>query len=216
MMARPVFLAALAVTQLSGVAAAESPTLPWLHGFTGARGRASADPGAIGWFGGEVECPAEAQPPLRLVAEVSPAAGRETIVATLTGGIRVTSAEGIELATSAGYPCEGSADELEVLAAGSVFGERTIVLAFTSGGRREQQTWLGVYRLGFRGEIDPLFAGVVETREDGIVRTGSVTFIPGALIYRPPAQHDSLWVFDPVVHTYTPRGPFAHEAVPHS
>jgi hypothetical protein len=215
MMASRFVLAALAVTQLS-VAAADSPSLPWLHGFGGARVRASADPGSVGWFGAEVDCPADAQAPLRLVADVSPTAGRETIVATLTGGIRVTSSEGVELATSAGYPCAGSADELEVLAAGSVFGDRTIVLAFTSGGRREQQTWLGVYRIGFGGEIDSLFAGVVETREDGIVRTGSVTFIPGALIYRPPGHHDSLWVFDPVVHTYTPRGPFDHEAEPHS
>ncbi len=216
MMTRTLLVAALAVAQLSGAAGADVPTLPWLHGFAGARVRAGADPGAIGWLGGQVECPADAQPPLRLVADVSPAAGREIIVATLTGGIRVTSSEGVELATSSGYPCQGSADELEVLAAGTVFGERTIVLAFTSGGRREQQTWLGVYRLGFRGEIDPLFAGVVESREDGIVRTGSVTFIPGALIYRPPGNHDSLWVFDPVVHTYTPRGPFAHETIPHS
>lgn len=216
MMSGTLLVAALAMAQLSGVAAADVPSLPWLHGFTGVRIRASADPGTIGWFGGEVECPADAQPPLRLVADVSPAGGRETIVATLTGGIRVTSAEGVELATSAGYPCQGSIDELDVLAAGSVFGERTIVLAFTSGGRREQQTWIGVYRLGFHGEIDPLFAGVVETWEDGIVRTGSVTFIPGGLIYRPPGHRDSLWVFDPVVHTYTPRGPFAHEAAPHS
>jgi hypothetical protein len=203
--------------QLTGVAAADVPALPWLHGFPGARVSTSADPGAAGWFGEDIECPAQAQPPLRLVADVAPAAGRETIVATLAGGIRVTSAEGIELAASAGYPCQGSADELEVLAVGSVFGERTIVLAFTTGGRREQGTWVGVYRVGFGGDIDPLFAGMVETREDGIVRTGSVTFLPGALIYRPPGHRgDSLWVFDPVVHTYTPRGPFDHEAPPHS
>jgi hypothetical protein len=215
-MIRTLLLAAVATLQLSGAAVADSPTLPWLHGFAGERVRASADPGSVGWFGEEIDCPADAQPPLRLVADVAPAAGREVIVATLTGGIRVTSTEGVELATSPGYPCQGSADELEVLAVGTVFGERTIVLAFTSGGRREQQTWLGLYRIGFRGEIDPLFAGVVESREDGIVRSGSVTFIPGALIYRPPGHRDSLWVFDPVVHTYTPRGPFGHEAEPHS
>ena len=213
---RSLLVAAVAVTQVSGTALADVPALPWLHGFAGERVRAGADPGAVGWFGEDIGCPAEAQAPLRLVADVAPSAGRETIVATLTGGIRVTTVEGVELATSAGVPCTGSADELEVLAAGTVFGEHTIVLAFTSGGRREQQTWLGVYRVGFAGDIDPLFAGVVETREDGIVRTGSVTFVPGALIYRPPGHRDSLWVFDPVVHTYTPRGRFDHEAPPHS
>lgn len=215
MRARTAALVVLALLQLAGVGAADEPALPWLHGFAPAQSRTSA-PGSTSWFDGDLDCPADAQPPLTLVADVAPAGGRETIVATLTGGIRVTSAEGVELAASPGYPCAGSADELEVLAAGSVFGERTIVLAFTSGGRREQYTWLGVYRIGFGGEIDPLFAGVVEQREDGIVRRGSVTFIPGALIYRPPGHRDSLWVFDPVVHTYTPRGPFGHEVLPHS
>lgn len=215
-MTRVLLVAAVVLTQLSGVGVAEPPALPWVHGFTIGRIRTGGAPGSTSWFGGDLDCPADAQPPLGLVADIAPSAGRETIVATLTGGIRVVGAEGDLLASSPGYPCAGSADELEALAVGTVFGERTIALVFTTGGRREQATWLGLYRIGFAGEIDPLFAGVVETREDGIVRTGSITFIPGALIYRPPAHRDSLWVFDPVVHTYTPRGPFVHEGGPHS
>jgi hypothetical protein len=186
--------------------------LPWVQGMTDAMVTDSAAPGVPAWFAddGDTGCAAEVQPPLRLLT------GNETITVTYTGGLHVANAEGFEIASSAGYPCTGSADALEALAVGSVFGERTIVLTFTSGGRNEQWTWLGVYRIGFAGSIDPLFAGVVEHREDGIVRTGKLTFIPGALIYRPPGAHETLWVFDPVAHAYTPRGPFAHEPVPHS
>jgi hypothetical protein len=184
--------------------------LPWLHGLTDVTSTDTAVPGEPAWLADDSDCAADAQPPLRLTVD------DDVISATYTGGIRITTSEGVERAVSPGYPCTGSADALEVLAVGTIFHEKAIVLAFTSGGRNEQSTWIGVYRVGFAGAIDPLFAGVVEQREDGIVRTGSVTFVPGALIYRPPGAHDTLWVFDPVVHTYTPRGPFGHEGEPHS
>ena len=61
-----------------------------------------------------------------------------------------------------------------------------------------------------------MFAGVVEQREDGVVRTGSITLLPGALLYRAPGGGVSLWVFDPVAHAFMPRGAIDHEAEPHS
>jgi hypothetical protein len=199
------------------IAALLLATLPWIHGLTDVVETDGAAGGEPAWLlDDDSGCAATPQAPLRLSADIAPAAGRELIVATYEGGIRVTSSEGVQLAASAGYPCFGSADALEVLAVGSIFRERTIVLAFTSGGFNSQMTWVGAYRIGFGGSIDPLFAGVVETREDGIVRTGRVTFIPGALIYRPPGAPDTLWVFDPVANAYVPRGPFGREALPHS
>lgn len=208
-----ILLLGVIATQLSGPPVRARGPLPWLRGASETR-TTEGTPGTAG--DPEAECPADAQAPLRMVADVAPAAGRETITATMTGGIHVVSSEGIELASTAGYPCGGTADALESLSVGRIFHEPAIVLVFTSGGRREQMTWLGVYRVGPYGGIDALFAGVVETRIDGVVRTGRITFVPGALIYRPPGHHDSLWVFDPVVRTYMPRGPFDHEAEPHS
>lgn len=185
-------------------------TIPWLHGLGEVKSTDTGTPGEAAWLTEDALCPAEAQPPLRLTV------GSQTITATYTTGIRVENAEGIEIAASPGYPCLGSADTLEALAVADIFGEPAIILSFTSGGRNEQWSWVGVYRVGFGGAIDPLFAGVVEHRVDGIVRTGSVTFLPGSLIYRPPGARDTLWVFDPVVHTYVPRGLFGHEGEPHS
>ena len=228
---RAALLACIAVLPLSGSAAATPAvaSLPWLGNFTDATVSDGDQPGVAseptesgdeswpGWLAeDEPLCAADAQPPLHLRAEVAPSAGIETVVATLTGGVRVINAEGLEVTRSAGVPCVGTADALEILAVGTVFRQRTIVLAITNGGRREQAVWIGVYRVGAAGGLDPLFSGVVETREDGVVRTGRITFLPGALIYRPPGQGDALWVFDPVAHAYTPRGPFDHEAEPHS
>lgn len=210
---RTALLGVIAASQLSGALSRGPAALPWLHGLSEAR-TTEGVPGAPG--DPEAACPADAQAPLQIVADVAPAAGRETITATLTGGIHVTSIEGIELAATPGYPCEGTADALESLSVGRIFHEPVIVLALTSGGRREQMTWLGVYRVGPYGGIDALFAGAVEMRVDGVVRSGKVTFLPGALIYRPPGRRDSLWVFDPVVRTYTPRGPLEREGEPHS
>lgn len=184
--------------------------LPWIHGLTDVISVEAGTPGEAAWLDGDAMCAAQAQPPLRL------AVGEEMISATYANGIRVANAEGIVTASSAGYPCMGSSDSLDALSVASLFGEPTIVLTFTSGGRNEQWTWVGVYRVGFAGAIDPLFAGVVEHRIGDAVRTGAVTFVPGALIYRPPGARDTLWVFDPVVRTYTPRGLFGHEGEPHS
>ena len=184
--------------------------LPWLHGLADVTSTDTATPGEAVSLSEDAMCAGDAQPPLRLTV------GGQRISATYTTGIRVANAEGVEIASSPGYPCFGSADGLDGLAVANIYGERAIILTFTSGGRNEQWTWVGVYRVGFGGTIDALFAGVVEHREDGIRRTGSVTFIPGALIYKPPGARESLWVFDPVVDTYLPRGLFGHEGEPHS
>lgn len=189
--------------------------VPWVHGFS-ATGVTEGDAEGPAWLDDDGSgCGAEGQPPLQVTAEVSPAAGSEVITASLTGGMQITSAEGVELAAMPGFPCEGSADSLDVLAAGTLFGEPTILLAITTGGHHEQMTWIGVFRIGFGGDINALFAGAVEIREGDVTRTGDIAFLPGALIYRPPGRGPSLWVLDPVIHTYFPRGPFDHEAPLH-
>ena len=192
---------------------------PWLHNLADPVEVEAGEPTEselAGWFDDEPECAPGAYTSLRLTADVAPTAGKETIVASLVAGMSVISSEGVELAAMPGYPCEGTADGIDVLSVGKVFGEPTIVLAITTGGHREQLTWLGVYRVGDHGRIDALFAGVIEQRVDGHVVSGDVTFIPGALLYHRPGGETSLWVFDPVAHSYLPRGPFGHEAEPHS
>ena len=149
-------------------------------------------------------------------ATLGPGADDVTVLGSYAEGVVVVGPEGKALASTPGFVCQGSADELEVLAVGRAFQTPTIVVVATTGGRREALTWVGLYRLGREGRLDPVFAGAVEYRTDGIVRRGTITLLPDALIHRPPGGEPELWVFDPVVHAFTPRGGLDATVEPHS
>ncbi len=151
-------------------------------------------------------CEASLPIQLRLTADVTGSPRPETIVASYAEGIHVFNEEGRLIGSTPGYPCGGSADEIEVLAAGTAFGDRTIVVAVTTGGRREQLTWLAMFRVGFNGRLEAVFAGAVEQREDGDMRQGSVTILPGALLVRDTLGGVGYWVFDPGPGVYLPPG----------
>lgn len=215
----PTLLAVLAVLSPAapGARAPSHPLLPWLYNFHDATAVDTGDrlvtlsltttP--------DPSCRDNASPGLVLEADVSPSPGRETIIASYEHGVLVVGSEGEPLAETAGYPCAGSADEIEVLASGTVFGAPMIVLAVTTGGRREQLTWLGMYRIGHDRRLEPVFAGAVEHREDGIVRRGSVTILPGALLVRDPFGKVGFWTFDDGGGVYVPRGAYG-DTVPHT
>ena len=209
-------LTALALVPLAAASAAacqqavarEPPSpLPWLHGLTDLRVVERGPAGALVDLEPDDACGPGAYAELELAADVAPPAGRETIRASYARGVTVRDTEGIVLAAAPGYPCWGSADELEVLAAGTSFPARTLVLAATSGGRREQLTWLALFRVTAPGELAPVFTGAVEVREDERVRRGEVWLLPGGLLYRPPGGELGVWIYDPVGRAYTHRGP---------
>jgi hypothetical protein len=153
-------------------------------------------------------CAAGAYAELEADGDVAPNAGDETVIASYADGVTVLDREGVQIASAPGYACEGSADEAETLIIGRAFGAPTIAMVVTSGGRREQMTWLAVFRVGFAGRLDPVFTGTVEERSDDRVRRGEVTFVPDGLIYRRPGSRRlTLWVFDPAARAYTQRGP---------
>lgn len=185
-----------------------SPALPWLFNLEHVTASDVGDPLVTLAMEARMDPSCDEAMPagLALVANVAPAAGPETILASFAHGVMVYSAEGELIASTPGFPCAGSADEIEVLAAGTAFGVPTIVIAVTTGGRREQLTWLGLYRVGLHGRLEAVFAGAVEQREDGIVRRGSVTILPEALLVRDPLGGVGLWVFDPIGGVYVPRG----------
>ena len=71
-----------------------------------------------------------------------------------------------------------------------------IALAATSGGRRENVTWLTLYRVANDGVLQPIFVGEVERHEGETARTGVVTLIPGGLVYRDPSGSVGLWLYE--------------------
>ena len=124
------------------------------------------------------------------------------MLASYTQGVLVLDAEGRLIASAPPPACEGSADELEAIAVGDAqLDGPVIALAATGGGYREASIWLGLYRVS-HGSVAQIFAAAVEDRVGDRTRTGEVTLLPGALLYRAPSGEQTLWVYRPDQQRY--------------
>jgi hypothetical protein len=206
-------LLALCLIALLAPGAPDAPrpshrALPWLYNLHEVAAVEADDRGSTFQLDDREEldptCGSGAVTGLELRADVAPAPGTETVLASYARGTVVVGSEGQVLATTPGYPCAGTSDALEVLAVGRAFGQPTIVIAATTGGRREQLTWLGLFRVGSSGRLEATFSGEVEERADGEVRRGSITILPGALLHRSPDGELVFWIFDEPAGIYVP------------
>ncbi len=198
-------LAACQVTQ-------QTPSIPWLHGL--------ADPVTSNRESDEVarridawsafadvdpECSTGAYPGIAIEADVAPVPGKETVMVSLSHGIVVVDHAGKLVTEVPGSHCDGTADELEAVAAGDAFGASTIAIAVTSGGRRESSTWLTLFRVNGR-RLDPVFSATVEERSGTSVQRGDVFLVPGALLYRHPRGTASIWIYNSDARSYMQPG----------
>lgn len=202
---RPAWL--VLVITIAPLAGAEVPPppahteLPWLFGLDAVQVASSSDPKTslpLDLFG-EVDptCSAASGTAIALHADVGPPAGVETIIGSYTHGILVFDAEARLVASAPGFPCTGSADELETLAVGTAWGTPVIAATIQTGGRRERMTWLGLYRVGRHGHLEATFSGTVEREQDGAARRGWIVLVPGGLIHREPTGEIVLWIQKP-------------------
>jgi hypothetical protein len=161
--------------------------LPWLQGFFLA---ATVDEGAN-----------------RVEADLTDAPGNEIVEASFSEGITVRDAEGHVLAKAPGFePSGGSADDIDGLAIGDAqIGTPVLVLAATTGGHNESVTWLTIYRVANSGELQPVFTGEVERHAGRTTKTGTVTVVPGGIIYQGPRGDRSIWLYDESVGRYVQR-----------
>ena len=121
-----------------------------------------------------------------LVADVAPMPGRETVLASVATGVVVLDAVGRRLAMAPLAECGGSADGIVALAVGNAgIGPPMIAVVFSSGGHRESETDLVLYRVE-DGALRVLFTGTLETRDGDDLETGSAFLLPGMVVYRPP------------------------------
>jgi hypothetical protein len=204
------YLAILGLAACRVAASTDGPAVPRLHGLTDLavsdRGSADATRALGDWDAGDPSCAAGAFSTIDLDADVAPAPGIESVFASYAQGILVVDRDGQPAASLPGYPCSGSADELDLLAAGSAYGDRTLVVMGTSGGHRERTTWVNLFRVGTEPtRLDPVFAGTIEER-GASVRYGSISLLPGALVHRTPAGPAVFYVFDPVARAYVVPG----------
>lgn len=193
----------------------ELAEMPWLHNLLGAHVTSTpvASEDETAWSA-ETECGTGAAQRLELVTDIAATAGKETLRASLDGGLVLRDSEGHVLAQQPGYDCIGTADEISALATGSAFLDRTIALAVTHGGHREQSVELAMFRVSEDGRIAAVFTAEVEFRDGETARRGGVWLLPGALIYQRPTGRPTLWTFDTVVGAYLYRGAFEQEDAP--
>jgi len=186
---------AIATLLLSGDSAGDParPTveraLPWLHGLSA---DAAADAPSRGAELGLLDarrpdpaCVTSSTASFALVAELAPAPGLETVLASYLTGVVLLDANGRRLASAPPLVCSGSADAIVGVAAGAWLpGEPVIALAATAGGRAERTTWL--FLLAPRGEaLAPIFAAPVEEQRGEQAWVGEVERLPGGgLRYR--------------------------------
>jgi hypothetical protein len=143
----------------------------------------------------------------RVEADLSDAPGNESVEASYTEGIVVRDAEGHVLAHAPGFAASGgSADDIDALAVGDAqIGTPVVALAATKGGHNESMTWLTLYRVANSGELQPIFIGEVEHHAGRTTRTGTVTLVPGGLVYQPPQGEPSIWLYDESLGRYVQR-----------
>jgi hypothetical protein len=137
-----------------------------------------------------------------LQADVAPAPGRETVIASSAHGVVVMDAADRRLG-GVSFPCGGSDDRIVALAVGDVrIGTPGIVVVATQGGHRESSTRVDV--LGFRADrLELLFSGEIERRDDETVAKGSVRITGDGLLHRDPDGRTTVWRADAWAHTLT-------------
>lgn len=188
--------------------------MPWLYGLSDpvASDRASDELGRrmAAWSDRDdydPRCPPGSETAIELFGDIAPPAGREKIWVSLAHGIAVFDAGGQLVTETPGYPCNGTADELEAVAVGNAFGAPTLAIAATSGGHRERTTWISLLRVGPDRALDTAFTGAVVERDGETVAQGAIVLLPNALLYRAPrAEKPTFWIFDPVARAYLVPG----------
>ena len=119
--------------------------------------------------------------------------GEQTIVASYGLGVVVLDAAAHPVARVKPFAPAGSADGIVALA---VVDGPMLAVAVQTGGHRENEVTLSLYRLGEHG-LQPLFALPVEEHEGEATRAGGVVLMPGSLIYRAPgAAATTTWRYD--------------------
>ena len=168
--------------------------LPWLLGFAPDAVADHPSPAVAAevseWTAPDDRCVASAYGGLALDR------GDKRIIASFSQGVFVLGKDRHLFARAPGFPCAGSADELVALETGEAWiGTPLIALAATTGGRAESVTQLLLYRVGADGVLEPVFTAPVERHADHQTRTGTVTVVPGGLIYHAPEGTTSIWIY---------------------
>jgi hypothetical protein len=172
--------------------------MPWLHGFATTASSDTIERGVADRMNEWRRCedPCMDVGGIELRADVIPGERSETILATYSGLV-VLDSKGLLVARGPGFEPTGSADELLAVAVGDATLDAPIIaVAARVGGRREHAVWLELYRVGPSRTLERIFAAATEQHDDQHA-FGSVTLVPGGLIYKAPrGTTEDRWTFD--------------------
>lgn len=192
----------LAFCAACGSPATTNGTMPWLHDFAASATSNDETLAASDRLARFVESREDVDNgALQVTADVAATDGLETVLASYHQGVAVVDRTGTLVARVPGFEPGGSADDLVALSVGDAgIGTPVIALAVNRGGHRESVTSMILYRVD-RGQLEPLFDMPIEVHDGADTFTGTITFVPGGLIYRAPrASGVTVWILD------TPRG----------
>ncbi len=193
------------VAGCEGLTPAPPPSvLPSLQGVLIVTESDRASPSVIDRIGeSSPECVADAYGGIELVADVAPNPGKETVLASFSQGVVVLAADGHRIASTPGFDCTGSQDDLvAVEIVRTSLDTPVIAVAANQGGRRESSAWLELLAVGKSDHLDRLFVGEIERYDELGTHTGGVTIVPGGLVYRHPIDGVSLWRYEVPTHRY--------------
>jgi len=172
---------------------------PWLPGFVATAATTERSPDAVEQLGAwrDPDVPCSVSDARMIRADVAPAEGDETVMASVGAGVLVLGDGGGDaLGASPLADCGGSGDGVIALAAGDAWiGRPTIAVVYTVGGHREADTTLALFAVG-EHRLDPLWSGVIAVRDGRETREGAAALVPGVLLLRTPSGELDVNVFD--------------------
>ena len=177
--------------------------VPWLPGFAAFAVSTQPTERADDRFGApRADCRTGDTRAHRLLADVAPRLGTETVIVSTAHGIVVQDGQGQRIAALP-LPCGGSADEVIAIAAGDAgIGGPVIAILATTGGRREATTRVELLRVGDGDRLERVFAAPVETYDGDQRRTGSVRIVPGGLRVRAPGGATTEWRYAAIARRF--------------
>lgn len=186
-------------------AAANTPTLAAAQRFSELRTSGGGAPGSP--RDPVVDSPGDEHGAIELQANVTGDGRRETVLVSYQAGTVILDAAGRTIASAPGFELSGSADDLISAAVGDgQLRAPLILVAFQSGGHRENTIFLAIYRV-HRKRLEQVFLAPIEEHDGMETTVGAVVFVPSGIYYRAPGSSTARrWTFDAQRQRYLETG----------
>jgi hypothetical protein len=163
------------------------------------------------WRTPDPKCSANTIGAIELTGNVMNEPGPQTVLVSFDHLVVLDRANALVAAAPTGFRCEGSADQLDAVAIGSMLLDGPVIaIVATSGGEMESMTRVALFQIDRNRALVRLFSGAVFANDGVDHWYGSVTVVPGGIIHRPPGDPPTAWRFDRAAGRYIETGTTSH------